>query len=206
MNTDYRRNHKLSRTFGQVIDINRIDRHSINNDSIKQTNLKQSIVINNNNDKNNDANDIGKMFKTLKNDGRILKENNDQENEQHMEIKKSSNVNQKRKSSTITETSITDNVDNDDNADNVDDKSETILKSKMIKWMTMPTQEFENNDKDRYHYHMIQLRTTYQTLMEMDKKCKQLQSKIKDIRNENKQLEIIKDEIDEIYGNILLDE
>lgn len=220
---DYRRNNKSSssRSFGRVIDINRIDDH---HHSIKQTNLnlKQSIVINNkNNDENHGHDDDhedsnNKMFKTttLKNDEQTSNQNHDKENGQNAKIKKSTTaVNEKRKSSTSNTTVVIhdDNSDDhhnnvDDNKSNDDDDDDEFHKSKMLKWMTVSNLEFENNDQDRYHYHMIELRTTFETLIQMDEKNKRLQTKIENIRKENEQLELMKDEIDQIYASFITTE
>lgn len=215
---DYRRNNKSSssRSFGRVIDINRIDDH---HHSIKQTNLnlKQSIVINNKNNGHDDDHEDSnnKMFKTttLKNDERISNQNHDKENGQNAKIKKSTTaVNEKRKSSTSNTTVVIHDDNSDDHHNNVDDNKsnddddDEFHKSKMLKWMTVSNLEFENNDQDRYHYHMIELRTTFETLIQMDEKNKRLQTKIENIRNENEQLELMKDEIDQIYASFITTE
>lgn len=215
---DYRRNNKSSssRSFGKVIDINRIDDY---HHSIKQTNLnlKQSIVINNKNNGHDDDHEDSnnKMFKTttLKNDERISNQNHDKENGQNAKIKKSTTaVNEKRKSSTSNTTVVIHDDNSDDHHNNVDDNKsnddddDEFHKSKMLKWMTVSNLEFENNDQDRYHYHMIELRTTFETLIQMDEKNKRLQTKIENIRNENEQLELMKDEIDQIYASFITTE
>lgn len=80
--------------------------------------------------------------------------------------------------------------------------TEESKSNQMIKLLTTPELSENFNNDTIYEYYYLKMKTTSEQLDEMNRKNDNLSKEIQRLRNENKQLELLTQEFEELYGSL----